>query len=78
MGVVTNRMGAHFCASCTAEFQRIRNLEAVTVSEALQRFQPRSLDSILPGSWINANFDIWIGAEEDNHAWEHLLDARRL
>ena len=23
-----------------------------------------------PGSWINANFDVWIGAEEDNQAWE--------
>jgi hypothetical protein len=33
---------------------------------------------VVPGSWINANFDIWIGAEEDNQAWELLLDARRV
>jgi len=32
----------------------------------------------VPGSWINANFDIWIGAEEDNLAWEYLLDARQV
>jgi hypothetical protein len=25
---------------------------------------------------ISANFDIWIGAEEDNKAWEYLLHAR--
>jgi alpha-amylase/alpha-mannosidase (GH57 family) len=53
------------------------NLEAVTISEALARFEPRSLGGVVPGSWINANFDIWIGAEEDNVAWELLLDARR-
>ena len=51
-------------------------LEAVTVSEALARYPARPLDGIFPGSWINANFDIWIGAEEDNHAWKRLLEAR--
>jgi alpha-amylase/alpha-mannosidase (GH57 family) len=53
-------------------------LEAVTVSEALERIEPRELTGIFPGSWINANFDIWIGAEEDNKAWEYLLAARRV
>jgi alpha-amylase/alpha-mannosidase (GH57 family) len=53
------------------------NLEAVTVSEALAKFETRPLQGIFPGSWINANFDIWIGAEEDNLAWELLLDARQ-
>jgi alpha-amylase/alpha-mannosidase (GH57 family) len=37
---------------------------------------PEPLDHIFPGSWINANFDIWIGAEEDNQAWTQLLRAR--
>jgi alpha-amylase/alpha-mannosidase (GH57 family) len=54
------------------------NLEAVTVSEALARVDPRPLGGMFPGSWINANFDIWIGAEEDNQAWEYLLAARRV
>jgi hypothetical protein len=38
---------------------------------------PRALDHIHPGSWINANFDIWIGAEEDNLAWKYLLRAHQ-
>ena len=38
---------------------------------------PEPLDRIFPGSWINANFDVWIGAEEDNKAWAHLLRARQ-
>jgi hypothetical protein len=53
------------------------NLEALTVSEALKKFAAEPLHGIFPGSWINANFNIWIGAEEDNQAWELLLAARR-
>ena len=53
------------------------SLAAVTVSEALRRLAPQSLDHIFPGSWINANFDVWIGAAEDNDAWSQLLRARQ-
>ena len=53
------------------------DLAALTVSEALALDAPRTLDHIHPGSWIDANFDIWIGAEEDNTSWECLLAARR-
>jgi len=30
----------------------------------------------VPGSWINANFNVWIGAPEDNRAWDYLHHAR--
>jgi alpha-amylase/alpha-mannosidase (GH57 family) len=52
-------------------------MSAVTVSEALEKLPPEPLDHIFPGSWINANFDVWIGAEEDNQAWTQLLRARQ-
>jgi len=52
-------------------------LKCATVSEALAKVAPTPIDHIFPGSWINANFDVWIGAEEDNRAWELLLRARR-
>jgi alpha-amylase/alpha-mannosidase (GH57 family) len=35
------------------------------------------MDALWPGSWINANFDTWIGEEEENRAWEYLLQARK-
>ncbi len=50
---------------------------AITVREAFTRIHADPLDHIFPGSWINANFDVWIGAEEDNKAWEFLLAARQ-
>jgi alpha-amylase/alpha-mannosidase (GH57 family) len=53
------------------------NMKAVTVSEALAATGAQPIDHIFPGSWINANFDVWIGAEEDNKAWEYLLRARQ-
>jgi alpha-amylase/alpha-mannosidase (GH57 family) len=53
------------------------DLTAVTVSEALAGTAPSRLERIFPGTWIDGNFDIWIGAAEDNQAWELLLKARR-
>jgi alpha-amylase/alpha-mannosidase (GH57 family) len=52
-------------------------VEAVTMSEAIARhktFAP--LNSLVPGSWISANFNVWIGAQEDNRAWDYLYHAR--
>lgn len=51
-------------------------VRAVTASEALQLVNPGILPRVAPGSWINANFDVWIGAEEDNRAWDLLGEAR--
>jgi alpha-amylase/alpha-mannosidase (GH57 family) len=51
-------------------------IQAVTASEALKVTEPGALSHIVPGSWINANYDVWIGAEEDNRAWDLLKDAR--
>jgi alpha-amylase/alpha-mannosidase (GH57 family) len=53
------------------------DISAVTVSDALSRVQEQEIHGIFPASWINANFDVWIGAEEDNKAWEYLLRARQ-
>ncbi len=52
-------------------------MEAITVRQAFDRIPPEPLTHIFPGSWINANFDVWIGAEEDNKSWRLLLDARK-
>jgi alpha-amylase/alpha-mannosidase (GH57 family) len=53
------------------------SMSAVTVSEGLARVDAADLDHIFPASWIGANFDVWIGAEEDNRSWEYLLRARQ-
>jgi len=52
-------------------------IEPLTVSETIERTQDFvALSSLVPGSWINANFNVWIGAPEDNLAWDYLAEAR--
>ncbi|MEW6040287.1 MAG: glycoside hydrolase family 57 protein, partial [Elusimicrobiota bacterium] len=52
-------------------------IETVTISDFLERQQPKTtIKHLFPGSWINANFGIWIGHYEDNLAWELLKGAR--
>jgi alpha-amylase/alpha-mannosidase (GH57 family) len=53
-----------------------RELRTVTMSEACAE-PSESIPSIFPGSWINGDFYIWIGHEDDRRAWGQLVDARR-
>jgi alpha-amylase/alpha-mannosidase (GH57 family) len=48
-------------------------LRCVTVGEYLKEHPARArIERLHAGSWINANFRIWIGHEEDNRAWDLL------
>ena len=52
-------------------------IEPLTISEVIDRTSNAApLTSFVPGSWINANFNVWIGAPEDNLAWDYLAEAR--
>ncbi|OGW30633.1 MAG: hypothetical protein A2X54_04740 [Nitrospirae bacterium GWF2_44_13] len=60
-------------------YERLSNeklLKAVTVSEFLKYDAGEKLGKLHAGSWINANYSIWIGHEEDNIAWDYLNDTR--
>jgi alpha-amylase/alpha-mannosidase (GH57 family) len=53
------------------------DFRALTASEAIAAAGDVSTTGgIFPASWINANFDVWIGNEEDTKAWDLLWDAR--
>jgi alpha-amylase/alpha-mannosidase (GH57 family) len=69
--------GRPFLRELYSRIAQSSDMAALTVSEALKADEPRVLDHIFPGSWIDANFDVWIGAQEDNRAWEYLLQARQ-
>jgi alpha-amylase/alpha-mannosidase (GH57 family) len=62
-------------------YRRIANdqeFRALTAGEAIAAANNISTTGgIFPASWINANFDVWIGSEEDVAAWELLWDARQ-
>jgi len=51
-------------------------LRATTVTEALDGTPPAPLPRIFAGSWINADFNVWIGHADDRRAWDQLGYAR--
>jgi alpha-amylase/alpha-mannosidase (GH57 family) len=74
-----DKNGREFLRCFYDSLQREPQIEAVTISEAIERQKPESfgkLRGLVPGSWINANFNVWIGAPEDNKAWDYLAQAR--
>ncbi|GAC1430744.1 MAG: glycoside hydrolase family 57 protein [Terriglobales bacterium] len=69
--------GREFLRRFYHQLQHDPGIEAVTVSEAIERHREvNKLNSLVPGSWINANFNVWIGAPEDNRSWDYLYHAR--
>jgi alpha-amylase/alpha-mannosidase (GH57 family) len=69
--------GREFLRRTYAAIQSDPHIESLTISEAIARSpEPAGLSSLVPGSWINANFNVWIGAPEDNLAWDYLAEAR--
>jgi alpha-amylase/alpha-mannosidase (GH57 family) len=69
--------GREFLRRLYDGIQKDPSIAALTVSEAIERTaSPAAIGSIVPGSWINSNFDVWIGAPEDNVAWDQLTAAR--
>ena len=53
-------------------------LHSSTIENYLERCPPKkTLHRLHSGSWIYSNFDIWIGEDEENRAWDLLGDTRR-
>lgn len=52
-------------------------LHCCTVSDYLAANPPqRVIDDLFTGSWVDHNLTRWIGTENKNLLWDHLLDAR--
>ena len=69
--------GREFLRRLYHEIDSDPQIEPLTISEVIARTSdPAPLASLVPGSWINANFNVWIGAPEDNLAWDYLAEAR--
>jgi len=64
----------------TELYTRLSNdplIETTTVRNYLDRFPPKTtLPRLHAGSWINHNFRVWIGHEEDNLSWDALYETR--
>jgi alpha-amylase/alpha-mannosidase (GH57 family) len=55
-----------------------QNIPTTTVSGFLEEHGVKNeLPSLFPGSWIGANFNIWIGQPEDHIGWKIIEDVRQ-
>jgi alpha-amylase/alpha-mannosidase (GH57 family) len=69
--------GVPFLRSLYELCTRTPGLRTVKVGEYLEANPPTDqLPRLFAGSWINHNFAIWIGHEEDNTAWDLLHRTR--
>ena len=69
--------GRIFLTRLYQQLTTAEGLEMTTPSEYLSKHPPsRALDQLATGSWIRANFDIWIGGPEENKAWDYLRRVR--
>lgn len=70
--------GRQFFETLYANIDKGRDIYTTTISDYLDAEKPkRTLGNIYPGSWINHNFEIWIGQEQDNISWDYLSRVRR-
>ena len=71
--------GREFLREFYGRIQADSDFRALTASEAIAAGgEVSQTPGIFPGSWINANFDVWIGHTEDVQAWDYLWDAREV
>jgi len=69
--------GREFLREFYGRLEQDPDISALTASQAMKAAPAGpTLQGIFPASWINANFDIWIGHPEDVRAWDLLRDAR--
>ncbi len=67
--------GRPFLRALYGQLQDHPELRTVTMAEACERPGPM-LNGLFPGSWIDANFYIWIGHRDDQRAWDQVAAAR--
>lgn len=68
--------GRAFLRALYGQLTAAADIRTCTLSEAA-RLPAAVLPHLAPGSWINGNFDIWIGGDDDNQSWDLLAAARQ-
>ncbi len=69
--------GRDFLRRFCAELERGDSVRPTLLGEALPKRKKHALRRLFPGSWVDANFRIWIGHPEHHlHPWEALVTVR--
>lgn len=69
--------GNDFLESIYSKITSDDSIETVLISDYISADRnPKILTKIHPGSWINKNFNFWIGEPVKNLAWQYLCNVR--
>lgn len=69
--------GKDFLVELYSRMAKEKELKTVSFTKFLEDNPPgETIKSIFPGSWINGNFDTWIGDKEEVDGWDALYNAR--
>ncbi len=69
--------GIHFLHALYDKLASTPRVRTTTVSDYLESHPPQaSVPRLFSGSWINSDFGVWIGHEEDRRGWELLAQTR--
>lgn len=69
----------HFISALYEKLTINKNIKLTTYSEYLKRHDEKSnLNQIVAGSWVYGTFSTWIGEKDKNHAWDMLIDAKKV
>lgn len=70
--------GSKFLDNIYSMIEKDVSLETVLISDYLSKEKHhKELKKIHAGSWINRNFQLWIGEPVKNVAWSHLVEVRK-
>ncbi len=69
--------GVPFLRNLYQRCTQTKGVRSVRLGDYLEQHPPRdTLPHLFAGSWINHNFAIWVGHDEDNTAWDMLHRTR--
>ncbi len=61
--------GNQFLDTLYSLIETDESLNTTLVSDYIENNKPKQIDNLKAGSWINSNFDLWIGEPSKNAAW---------
>ncbi len=71
--------GEKFLRILYRKLTEIPHFRMTTIGDFINQYPPKeSLNNLHPGSWINHNYNVWIGHPEENTAWDCINAAREL
>ena len=71
--------GYHFLTSLYQRLSADPGIELTTFGECLEQgLTATPLKRLIAGSWVYGTFSTWIGESQKNHAWDLLVEAKRV